>query len=365
MHLSRLAIENFRNFKTASLDFPSQGAVFFGPNGSGKTNLLESIFFLCTARSQRQASRDEMIAHASDLCFIDGVFSSIDGLTRKPVTIGFSRDKKVSMKADGVSITSVSQWFGHGTVIPFGPEDINLVQGQPRERRSFLDIVMCQIDREYLRELISYKKCLAERNALLSLHLDDMQLDTYESLMIEHGASIFLKRQETIGFMRPLFTDYYREISGYGEYADMEYKPSVRCDSNTLNDWKNVFYGCLKNAKKIDLQRGFSSIGPHRDDVLVTIGGKEAKLFASQGQCTTLTLSLRLCSIKYGEKNNKDTLIFLLDDALTFLDPARTLKVLPLLKGKGQIFFATSSQPYKGLDGIPHFMVVDGRVQSE
>ena len=119
---------------------------------------------------------------------------------------------------------------------------------------------------------------------------------------------------------------------------------------------------CEKNRPPA---RFFFLFGPHRDDVLVTISGREAKLFASQGQCTTLTLSLRLCSIQYGEKNNKDTLIFLLDDALTFLDAARTLKVLPLLKGKGQIFFATSSKPDRGLDGIPRFMVVDGRVQSE
>jgi DNA replication and repair protein RecF len=363
MHLSRLVVENFRNYASVSLDFLPPGAVFYGLNGSGKTNLLESIFFLCTARSHRQATRDAMIGFSSDFSYIDGLFSSADGLTNKPVSIGFSRDKKVSMKAGGLSITSVSQWFGHGTVIPFGPEDIKLVQGHPRERRSFIDIIMCQTDRDYLNNLISYKKNLSQRNALLSRHIDDMQLSVYEKTMVEHGAAIFLKRRETIDFMKPLFTEYYGEISSGGECADLEYKPSVQCDSHTLNDWKNVFYSCLDKAKKIDLMRGFSSVGPHRDDLLITIGGKEAKSFASQGQCTTLTVSLRMCSILYGEKRQKDTLIFLVDDALTFLDGERTSKVLPLLKGKGQIFFATASLPGKDLDDFPRFFVANGQVR--
>jgi DNA replication and repair protein RecF len=362
MHLSRLSLDNFRNYRTVSLDFSPQGALFYGLNGSGKTNLLESIFFLCTARSQRQATRDEMIRFSSDYGFIEGVFSTPDGLMHKPMSIGFSQNKKVSMKADGVSIASVSQWFGHGTVIPFGPDDINLVRGLPKERRAFIDILMCQIDQEYLKNLILYKKNLAERNALLSLHIDDMQLDLYEKSMVENGALIFLKRQEIISFMKPLFAGFYKEISGNYESASIEYKPSAQCDSDTLNDWKNVFYKGLKNAKRKDIQHGFSSVGPHRDDVLVSIAGKPARMFASQGQCTSLTLSLRMCSILCGEKHKKDTMIFLFDDALTYLDKARTSRVFPLLKGKGQIFFATSSDRDVCIEDIPHFTVTDGQV---
>jgi DNA replication and repair protein RecF len=362
MHLSRLSLDNFRNYKSVSLDFPSKGALFYGKNGSGKTNLLESIFFLCTARSQRQATRDEMIRFTSDYGFIEGVFSTLDGSIQKPMSIGFSHNKKVSMMADGVSIASVSQWFGHGTVIPFGPDDINLVHGLPKERRAFIDILMCQIDSEYLKNLMLYKKNLAERNALLALHIDDMQLDVYEKPMVEHGASIFLKRQEVISFIKPLFSDFYREISGKSEPASIEYKPSVECDSNTLNDWENVFYRCLKNAHKKDAWQGFSSVGPHRDDVLVSVEGKPAKMFASRGQCATLTLSLRMCSILCGEKHKKDTMIFLFDDALNYLDKDRTSRVFPILKGKGQIFFATSSDRDICIEDIPHFTVSNGLV---
>jgi recF protein len=362
MYLSRLTLDNFRNYRTVALDFSHKGALFYGLNGSGKTNLLESIFFLCTARSQRQATRDEMIRFSSDCGFIEGVFSTPDGLTQKLMSIGFSLNKKVSMKADGVSIASVSQWFGHGTVIPFGPDDINLIRGLPRDRRAFIDILMCQIDQEYLKNLILYKKNLAQRNVLLSLHIDDMQLDVYEKSMAEHGAVIFLKRQEIISFMKPLFADFYREISGNCESASIEYKPSVECDSDTLNDWKNVFYRGLKNARKRDLRHGFSSVGPHRDDVPVSVAGRTARMFASQGQCTTLTLALRMCSILCGEKHKKDTMIFLFDDALTYLDKARTSRVFPLLKGKGQIFFATSSDRDMCIGDIPHFTVANGRV---
>ena len=362
MHLARLTLDNFRNYKNVSLDFSAQGALFHGLNGSGKTNLLESIFFLCTARSQRQATRDEMIRFSSDYGFIEGVFSTPDGLIRKPMSIGFSHDKKVSMKADGVPVISVSQWFGHGTVIPFGPDDINLIRGLPKERRAFIDIIMCQIDPEYLKNLILYKKNLAERNALLALHVDDMQIDVYEESMAEHGALIFLKRQEIISFMKPFFADFYGEISGNRESASIEYKPSVTCDSDTLNDWENVFYRSLKNAKKKDICHGFSSVGPHRDEVAVSVEGRAARMFASQGQCITLTLALRMCSILYGENHKKDTMLFLFDDALNYLDKERTSRVFPLLKGKGQIFFATSSDRDMCIEDIPHFTVANGRV---
>jgi DNA replication and repair protein RecF len=362
MHLSRLTLDNVRNYRAVSLDFSPQGALFYGLNGSGKTNLLEAIFFLCTARSQRQATRDEMIRFSSDYGFIEGEFSTPDGSILKPMSIGFNRNKKVSMKADGVSVASMSQWFGHGAVIPFGPDDINLVRGLPKERRSFIDIFLCQIDPEYLKNLISYKKNLAERNALLALHIDDMQLDLYEKSMVDHGAVIFLKRQEFISFMKPLFACFYAEISGNREPASLEYKPSAQCDSGTLEGWKNVFYEGLKNARKKDIVHGFSSVGPHRDDVAVSIAGKPARMFASQGQCTSLTLSLRMCSILCGEKHKKDTMIFLFDDALTYLDKERTSRVFPLLKGKGQVFFATSSDQDACMEDLPRFTVADGRV---
>ena len=248
--------------------------------------------------------------------------------------------------------------------IPFGPEDLRLVKGTPRERRSFLDVLLCQIDPTYLENLISYKNNCAQRNALLARRIDDIHLDVYEEKMIAHGATIFLKRQELIDFMRPHFARFYREISLDRESASIEYKPSVQCDLSTQKEWENVFYKGLKNSRKKDIHNGFSSIGPHRDDVLLNVDGKPAKLFASQGQCTTVTLSLRMCSVICGETYKKETMIFLFDDALTYLDEERTSRIFPLVKNKGQIFHATSSEQGVTIAGIPRITIDTGRVLS-
>jgi DNA replication and repair protein RecF len=363
MHLTRLTLDNFRNFESASLEFPPCGTVFLGSNGSGKTNLLEAIFFLCTARSQRQATRDEMIRFSSDVSFIEGVFAKQDGTGPITVSSGFSRDKKTSMKIDGAPQSSFSRWFGHSVVIPFGPDDIKLVRGVPRDRRNFLDLLLCQIDGCYLENLIAYKHHCLQRNALLSHFCDDAHLDVYEEKMALHGSFIFLRRQEIISFMKPHLARFYREMSGGCECAAIEYKPSIHCDSTTQKEWQKVFYDRLKESRKKDVLNGFSSIGPHRDDILFCVDEKPAKPFASQGQCTTLMLSLRMCSVLCGEFYKKDAMIFLFDDALTFLDGERTSRVFPLVKNKGQIFLATAADQGTILTDIPRIVVADGRVR--
>jgi DNA replication and repair protein RecF len=363
MYLSRLTLDNFRNFECASVEFPPEGAVFFGPNGSGKTNLLEAIYYLCTARSQRQASREEMIRFSADVSFVEGLFTREAGNAQTIVSSGFSRDKRASIKIDGIVQPSFSKWLGHTVAIPFGPEDLRLVKGGPRERRAFLDVLLCQIDAAYLENLIAYKNNCAQRNALLARHIDDIHLDVYEEKMAAHGAALFLRRQELAHFMSPHFARFYREISSDREPASIEYKPSVQCDLSTQKEWENVFYKGLKDTRKKDIQNGYSSIGPHRDDLLLSVDGKPAKLFASQGQCTTVTLSLRMCSVICGETYKKETMIFLFDDALTYLDKERTSRIFPLIKNKGQIFHATSFDQGVTIAGIPRITIENGRVR--
>jgi DNA replication and repair protein RecF len=363
MYLSRLTLDHFRNFQSISIEFPPEGMILVGPNGSGKTNLLEAIFYLCTARSQRQATRDEMIRFLSDYSFVEGVFARQDGNAPITVSSGFSRDKKTSVKIDGVLQPSFSKWFGHSIAIPFGPDDVRLVRGMPRERRSFLDMLLCQIDASYLENLIAYKKNCLERNILLSQKRDDEHLDVYEERMAVYGAALFLRRQEFLAFIQPHFARFYREISGNRESASIDYKPSIQCDLSTLKGWENVFYSELKKTRKKDIINGFSSAGPQRDDILLCVNDKPAKLFASQGQCTTLTLSLRMCSVLCGEAYKKDTMIFLFDDALTYLDGERTSRIFPLVKNKGQIFLATSSDQGMTISDIPRSKVADGQVR--
>jgi DNA replication and repair protein RecF len=265
------------------------------------------------------------------------------------------------MKIAGNAISTFSQWLGRATVISFGPDDIRLVQGQPKERRAFLDLLISQMDPAYLDSLIQYRRNLAQRNALLAAKIDDMQMDTYEQAMAIHGAELFIKRTKIIDFMKKHFSVLYGEISENRELALLEYKPSIRYDSDTFDEWKNVFYNGLKNTRKKDIQNGFSSIGPHRDDMVMYLDGKPSKTFASQGQCTTLTLSLRMSSILCCEAYHKNTMIFLFDDALTYLDTVRTSRVFPLIQSRGQIFVATASDRDMQLQQLPRITIAHGQ----
>lgn len=364
MYISRIHLDNFRNYKDLSLDISEKGAFFTGLNGSGKTNLLEAVFLLCTARSQRGATRSELIGFSSDYCYVEGVFSKKENIGATPVSIGFNREQKVSMKVNGRAISSFSQWIGHGMAVSFGPDDMKLVQGFPKERRNFLDLFISQLDPAYLEALILYRKNLGQRNRLLAKKINDAQLDVYEEAMVRHGTPILIKRRKICTDMAPVFASFYREISGNGESASMEYMPSIRCDSSTQNEWENVFYSCLKNAKNKDVQNGFSSIGPHRDDILFSVNGSDARSFASLGQCTTVSLSARMSSVVVSEQHRKETMIFLFDDAVSYLDTLRAARVFPLLEHRGQLLITAPFSREPHLKDIPHFTIREGTVSA-
>jgi DNA replication and repair protein RecF len=365
MFISSLHCDNFRNYSSLSVDIPRQGALFIGANGSGKSNLLEAVFLLCTARSQRGSRRGDLIKFGSDFCHVEGAFLP-DTVTpaslASSVSIGFSRDQKVSMKINGRTLTSFSQWFGHSLVVSFSPDDLRIVQGLPKDRRGFLDLVISQIDPGYLESLISYKKNLAQRNNLLIRRIHDEQLDAFEEEMVRYGSAIFAKRHEILATMAPFFTDFYKEISGGKDAGSLEYYPSMRCDSTIQTDWENVFFKGLKNARNKDVQNGFSSVGPHRDDIAFYVDGKDARTFASLGQCTTVSLAARMSSILVSQKYRNDAMIFLFDDAVSFLDAMRTSRVFPLLSNRGQILITAPSEREPALGDIPRFRIREGTV---
>lgn len=363
MNLFRLQLTTFRNYQSLQLLFPEEGAIFEGINGSGKTNILEAIYILCTGRSQRGSKRSEMINFGSDNTYIEGEFKEKD---RSAVaSMGFSRDKKVIMKYDGVVVKKFTEWFGKRPVISFGTDDLQLVNGTPELRRRFIDILCSQIDSEYLTSLITYKHYLSCRNQILNSNLDRIQCEIYEQQMAHSGAEIFIKRKEIISFLGSFLQDYYREISGNRESAALLYEPSVSCECSSKKEWKNVFYELLKERRNRDLETGFSTVGPHRDDIRFLLNQKPSKTYGSQGQCRSIVLSLKLSSVSCLEYFRQDKMIFLIDDALSELDQDRTSRVLPLIEDKGQVFIATPAFTSPIKKSLLRCKVKDGTVTIE
>jgi DNA replication and repair protein RecF len=342
MRLRTLILQNFRNHENLSIAFPMEGALFEGPNGAGKTNILEGIHLLCTGRSQRGAARVDMIAYGQEAAFVSGDFCFDDGGAGvQNAALGFSRDKKTVMKIDSENVGSYTEWFGARPAVSFGADDLELVYGAPEARRKFMDMLISQTDRAYLSALMSYRRAMACRNALLGKTCDAAQFEVYEQAMAEHAAKLVFGRMDAVRELSALTGGFYAEISGGAETVAVEYAPKIKCDIFDAKDWQNTYLISLAQRRERDAELMYTAIGPHRDDLRFTLGGRAAKGHASQGQCRSFALSLKLASARFIEQKRGGGMVFLVDDAVSELDPERTSRVYPLLEGRGQVFIAT------------------------
>ncbi|MDD5675639.1 MAG: AAA family ATPase, partial [Chitinivibrionales bacterium] len=194
MALTHLSLTDFRNYRLLAVDIDEAGMVIHGANGSGKTNLLESIHLLCTGRSQRHAARREMIAFNAEVSVVEGTFFSHRTGMPLRASIGFDREKKIALQRNGQPVRAFSEWLGMAAVLSFGPEDIALVTCAPAQRRGFCDMLICQLDPLYCAALGRYKKNMLQKNFLLAHAREDDCLALYEQQMAEAGAFIALKR---------------------------------------------------------------------------------------------------------------------------------------------------------------------------
>ncbi len=360
MHLDSLRLINFRNYKELSLQLPESGALFEGLNGSGKTNLLESIHLLCTGRSQRAAARKTMINHNEQSAFVAGCFDYGD--SRVEASLGFDRDKKVVMKINDQSLGSFSEWFGQRPVVSFGTDDLEIVYGPPENRRRFLDMLISQIDREYFDALVVYRRNMLCRNSLMGKVTDPLQYEVYEEAMAQSGAELVFFRRRVVEELRGALNQFYGEISEKRESVDLLYEPRFKIDCSSKNEWKNVFCNSLAQQRRRDIEIGFSSTGPHRDEVRFFLDKRVARNFGSQGQCRTFALSLKLASVLLIERYRRHSMIFLIDDAVSELDQGRTSRVYPLIEAKGQVFIATPRLDVPLRAEVLNCTVSDGKV---
>jgi DNA replication and repair protein RecF len=363
MYLKQLSLSNFRNYKDISLEFPPEGAFFEGENGSGKTNLLESIYMLCIGRSQRNALKNEMVNFDSITASIEGKIISEKGEQIKDSRIVFNRNNIVDMKINGKKIASFAEWFGSQTIVSFSPDDAEIIHGNPAQRRKFLDVLISLFDKKYFHALIEYRKNLSLRNILLRTRMDDILCEIYEEKMSEAGSIICQKRKETLESLSKEFVPLYGEISAQNDVVFYKYEPSFMSDLSSIKTWKEVFYTMLCERRKKDHEIGFSSVGPHRDDVLFFINNKPAVKYASKGQSRSIVLSLKISSRLHLEKKTNKKPIILFDDAVSELDIGRTQRVFSLVEKQGQIFIASPGKIVPIKEKIKQYSISNGVVE--
>ena len=359
MRVTRLSIDKYRNLSDIEL-VPAEGVnVIFGENGQGKTNILESIWLFSGAKSFRGSSFSEMLPLFEEQKRADFTLCHHDGVreTQTRIILGEKRE----IRQNGVNLDSFSDLCGGFCCVVFSPAHLNLIKGGPAERRKAIDTVIGQIKPRYISLLQDYQKLLLQRNTLLkdikfSSSLIDT-LDVWDISLAKTGAMIAKTRESFVNKLIPLCKEVYDGISGGKESYDMSYSSTVSADNEIS---QQVMLEMLKSSRGEDIQNGSTSIGPHRDDIIIEINGISARSFGSQGQQRSGVLALKLGECALMQEVTGHAPVILLDDVMSELDDNRRDFLLHRLEDR-QIFI-TCCDPNQIVDVDAKFEVQKGKI---
>jgi DNA replication and repair protein RecF len=366
IRLASIAIRDFRNLERVDLQFPDDGVALIGDNGHGKTNLLEAIYYLQILRSIRDA-RDQ------DLTRFDAAGFHIAAKVYEPdeheIGVGFERvTKRKKVVVDGSQPRRLSDALGSLPSVMFSPRDLELVSGAPSERRRYLDLVLALTDRKYLHALQHYRANLARRNAALRnatrRGASDAEVSVWEPALAEHGSRLIEARARWVASSAPDFTQVVESIGEKGR-AQMRYV-SPFANSEARYD---VLLAAFEAKRALDMRRGLTHVGPHRDDLELTLDGRDLRLFGSAGQQRTAAIALRMLEAATLRDHAGAEPILLLDDPFAELDIRRAAKILLMLekRGLGQTILAVPREADipPGLMRLDRLKVRDGVVIGE
>jgi DNA replication and repair protein RecF len=339
-----MSIRDFRNYKSLDIDFHSRLIFFIGENGEGKTNFLESIQMLSTMKSFRDNSDDEVISWKSDTFYISG--SITKELNELKLEMGYTKkeSKRKKIKLNGNEVSKKIDFIGNLVTVVFSPLDLKIIDGGPAERRKLLDTILSTIDKNYLVNILEYNKILKHRNSLLKHKTQNTkEFIPWEKMLVERGIRIMEERIHLILYLSDKFKKNLYELSGAKDDFEIRYTPNVK-DMKTYAD-------LLHSKRDLDLRLGYTSIGPHRDDLFIGKENRDITEFGSQGQKRSTVISLRTAQFQYIKDKIQDTPVLLIDDVIRELDIKRREYFVNLLLGSGQAFFTTTD-----LDGIKDYI---------
>ena len=336
MFIKKLALINYRNYKELSLQFVKGVNVFIGDNAQGKTNIIEAIYYCGFAKSHRTSKDKELIRWEKDSAFISLSIGK-DRLDKR-IDINILKDGKKAIKVNSIKINKIGELFGTFNVVMFSPEDLKIIKESPGIRRRFLDMELCQLDKRYYYNLVQYNKVINERNIVLKNRgLSEEILDIYDQQLVTYGDYIIKARLDYIEKLNFYGNDIQKEITLGKEEIEFKYNSAIK----NLENIKENFYELLIKNRRKDIDKGISTIGPHRDDFSVFINGVETKSYGSQGQQRTAVLTMKFSSLKIIKEINGEYPVLLLDDVLSELDFHRKKYVLSTISGIQTIITCT------------------------
>jgi DNA replication and repair protein RecF len=332
IRLDNIAIRDFRNLERVDLDLPAEGLAIIGDNGHGKTNFLEAIYYLEILRSMRDA-RDQ------DLTRFDSSGFHLSARAHSPdsheLAVGFDRaTKKKKVTVDGLVPRRLSDALGSLPSVMFSPRDLDMIIGAPSERRRYLDLLLSLTDRRYLNALQHYRANLVRRNAALRnatrRGANDAEVSVWEPALAEHGSLLIETRAKWVSDWNAEFTRLAQSI-GEKEKARMRYV-SPFAESEARHD---VLLAAFEEKRGLDMRRGITHVGPHRDDLELTLDGRDIRLFGSAGQQRTAAIALRMLEAATLRDHAGAEPVLLLDDPFAELDVHRASRILLMLEDRG------------------------------
>jgi DNA replication and repair protein RecF len=345
MHLEKLSLTNFKNYEDGRYAFGRQVNVIVGPNGSGKTNLLDAVYFLALSKSAFQSQDALSILHDADYFIIDGIFEEHERTVQ--ITISLQRGQRKVLMADKKPYERISEHIGRFPVVLVAPNDTDLVREHSEDRRHFFDGVLSQLDAEYLRNYLTYQQVLKQRNSLLKLfaernQVDNDLLDTYDEPLLDLGQKIHDRRRQFVEEFLPSFQAHYAYLSDEREVVSIVYESEV---SNP--DFADEF----RHFRRRDTVLQRTTMGVHKDDYAFMIGDRSGepvalKKFGSQGQQKTFVIALKLAQFDQLQAEKGVKPILLLDDIFDKLDDRRIGKLIQQMdEGAFGQLFITDARP--------------------
>ena len=316
MIIESMELQHYRNYPALQISFDPGTNIFYGDNAQGKTNALEAVYVCCTTKSHRASRDKDLIRFGQEEAHIklqvkkDNVPYRID--------MHLKKNKPKGIAVNGIPIRKASELFGIANVVFFSPEDLNIIKNGPSERRRFLDLELCQVNKLYVHALVNYNKILMQRNKCLkdlSFRPEyESTLEIWDEQLIRYGLPLMEYRKQFIDQLNRLIEVVHGKLTGKKEHLVLSYEPNVQPEE---------FSAVLMKNRESDKKQKTTLSGPHRDDMSFFINQIDIRKFGSQGQQRSAALSLKLSEIELVRELIHDYPILLLDDVLSELDRGR------------------------------------------
>ncbi|MGY0373845.1 DNA replication/repair protein RecF [Clostridium sp. JNZ J1-5] len=359
MYIKNLSLLNFRNYDQLSLNLNKGINIFIGDNAQGKTNILESIYYCSIGKSHRTNKDKELIKWGAKEAYIS-LYVSKERLDKK-IDIKIFKEGKKGIKVNSIKLNTISDLMGIFNIVIFSPEDLKIVKESPSYRRRFIDIELCKLNKKYYYSLVQYNKVLNDRNSALRKWSKDKNIiDIYDIQMSKFGSFIIKERLKYIQKLNEKGNIIHKDITSDNEEIELKYITPVR----EINNIESNLLNLLSESREKDLEKGMTSIGPHRDDFLININNIDTRKFGSQGQQRTAVLSIKFASLEIIKEQSGEYPVLLLDDVLSELDLNRQKYILNSIKKVQTIVTCTGIFDIKDYldDDVKMYHVKNGTV---